>query len=209
MRKDFELLREIVDSLPFAALVITSSGSVAWWNKASEQLFGWKSAEVLGGPNPIVPADRQDEFRVFREVVSDGRVLRIKSVRQRKDGAPLAVNATMVPMRNFAGSPKHILILHEPVGAPVFAVRRQVQSSPADQLSSARNHDDEPLSRALSRFTPRQRQIILQVARGCSNREIAKNLSLGEQQIKNYLRSIYREISVGSRAELVSWLNRQ
>jgi hypothetical protein len=33
-----ELLGEIVDSLPFAILVVTSIGSVAWWNKAAEQL---------------------------------------------------------------------------------------------------------------------------------------------------------------------------
>jgi DNA-binding CsgD family transcriptional regulator len=47
------------------------------------------------------------------------------------------------------------------------------------------------------------------MARGCSNREIAKSLSLGEQQIKSHLRAIYRETRVANRTELVVWLNEQ
>jgi PAS domain S-box-containing protein len=203
-----ELLGEIVDSLPFATLVVTNFGSVAWWNKSAEQLYGWRSSEVLGRPNPTVPADRQDEFRAFEEIALTGKTLRVKSVRQRRDGTLLEVKATMLPMRTGSSEAKHILILHEPIGEPALEVSKHARTSTSEPRS-ANGHKDEQPSSALSRFTPRQREIVTLVARGYHNREIAKSLSVGEQQIKNYLRGIYREINVAHRAELVSWLNRQ
>jgi len=188
------LLREIVDALPFAALVSDPSGSVIWWSKTAEQIFGWKRSEVLGRFNPIIPPDRRDEFRAFLEIASGGRVMRVNSVRQRKDGAQIEVKITMAPMRSGSGPLKNVLTLNEPIGEPAGRIRE---------------HHDELSLAALSRFTPRQREIITLVVRGCSNREIAKNLSLGEQQIKNYLRGIYRETQVANRTDLVVWLNKQ
>ncbi len=206
---NLELMRGIIDALPFATVVVNSAGNVEWWNKTSEQIFGWKSAEVMGRPNPIVPRDRQDEVRAFEELVLNGRTLRAKSLRQRKDGALIEVKATMVPLRNGSGAIKHILMLHEPAGEPVFLRTRKADLSAWEVHPSGDNRIGEPSSAPLNRFTPRQREIILLVARGCRNREIAKSLSLGEQQIKNYLRGIYRETRVANRTELVAWLSRQ
>jgi len=134
-------------------------------------------------------------------------MLRAESIRQRKDGALIEVKTTMVPLRNRSGTIKHILVLHEPVSEPVFLITKKADLSAWEVPPSAVGR--EPSSATLGRFTPRQREIILQVARGLSNREIAKALSLGEQQIKNYLRGIYREIRVANRTELVVWLNEQ
>jgi len=136
-------------------------------------------------------------------------MLRAESIRQRKDGALIEVKTTMVPLRNRSGTIKHILVLHEPVSEPVFLISKKADVSAREVPASAANHMREPSSETLGRFTPRQREIILQVARGRSNREIAKALSLGEQQIKNYLRGIYREVRVANRTELVVWLNEQ
>lgn len=207
--ENLELPHEIIDALPFATLVVTPPGDILWWNKASEQIFGWKRSEVMGRPSPVVPRDRQDEFRAFQEIVLSGRMLRAESIRQRKDGALIEVKTTMVPLRNRSGTIKYILILHEPVSEPVFLITKKADLSAWEVPASAADRMREPSSATLGRFTPRQREIILQVARGLSNREIAKALSLGEQQIKNYLRGIYREIRVANRTELVVWLNEQ
>jgi PAS domain S-box-containing protein len=101
--ENLELPHEIIDALPFATLVVTPPGDILWWNKASEQIFGWKRSEVMGRPNPVVPRDRQDEFRAFQEIVLSGRMLRAESIRQRKDGALIEVKTTMVPLRNRSG----------------------------------------------------------------------------------------------------------
>jgi PAS domain S-box-containing protein len=204
-----ELMRDIIDTLPFATLVVNPAGNVEWWNKTSERIFGWKSSEVMGRPNPIVPRDRQDEFHAYQELVLSGRTLRAKSVRQRKDGTLIDVKATMVPLRNNSGTIKYVLVLHEPASEPGFLTARKAELAASDVHPSGDGRIDEPSSAALGRFTPRQREIILLVARGCKNGEIAKNLSLSEQQIKNYLRGIYRETRLANRTELVVWLNEQ
>ncbi|MCU1296176.1 MAG: domain S-box protein [Acidobacteriaceae bacterium] len=206
---NLQLMRAIIDGFPFATLVVNSAGNVDCWNKTSEQMFGWKSSEVMGRSSPIVPRDRQDESRAFQELVLNGRTLLAKSLRQRQEGALIEVNATMVPLRNGSGVINHILILHEPASEPVFLTARTAELVAGDAHRSGDNGIEEPLSAALGRFTPRQREIIMLVARGCSNREIAKSLSMGEQQVKNYLRGIYREIRVANRTELVVWLNEQ
>jgi len=206
---NLELMRGIIDALPFATVVVNSAGNVEWWNKTSERIFGWKSSEVMGRPDPIVPRDRQDEFRAFQELVLSGRTLRAKSLRQTKDGALIEVKATMVPLRKGSGTVKHIMVLHEPASEPVFLTARKAQLAAWDVRPSGDDRIDEPSSAALGRFTPRQREIILLVARGQSNREIAKSLSLGEQQIKNYLRGIYRETRIANRTDLAVWVNEQ
>jgi PAS domain S-box-containing protein len=206
---NLELMRGIIDTLPFATVVVNSAGNVEWWNKTSEQIFGWKTSEVMGRPSPIVPRDRRDEFRAFQELVLNGRTLRVKSLRQRKKGPPIEVKATMVPLRNGSGTVKHILILHEPASEPVFLMTRKAELTAGDVHPSGDDRIDESSSPALRRYTPRQREVIMLVGRGCKNREIAKSLSLGEQGIKNYLRGIYRETRVANRTELVVWLNKQ
>jgi len=206
---NLELMRGIIDALPFATVVVNSAGDVEWWNKTSEQIFGWKSFEVMGRPNPIVPRDRQEEVRAFEEPVLSGQTLRAQSLRQRKDSALIEVKVTMVPLRDRSGAVKHVLILHEPASKPVFLITRKAELPASEVHPSGDNRISEPSSAPLNRFTPREREIILLVARGHSNREIAQSLSLGEQQIKNYLRGIYRETRVANRTELVAWLSRQ
>ena len=203
------LMREIIDALPFATLVVSSSGAIELWNKAAERIFGWKSSEVLGNPNPLVPSDRRDEFRAFQEIVSSGKVLRATSRRERKDGALLELKTTMIPLPDASSEVKHILILHEPIGEPLFQVTPRPLRLPEDFRLPGKSRSGHGTPEALVRFTPRQREIIMLVARGYNNRRIAKQLSVGEQVIKNYLRGIYRELRIRSRTELVVWLSGQ
>ncbi len=64
----------------------------------------------------------------------------------------------------------------------------------------------ETLFKKLSRwnFTDRQREIVLKVIRGESNREIAMALSVTEQTVKEHLRNIFDKVEVHRRSELIS-----
>jgi DNA-binding CsgD family transcriptional regulator len=60
-------------------------------------------------------------------------------------------------------------------------------------------------TRRLSRstLTLRERQIILFVARGMTNREIAAQFSISENTLRNQLHNIFRKLEVHNRLELV------
>src|SRR5215471_4788999 len=53
--------------------------------------------------------------------------------------------------------------------------------------------------------SPRQLRVIVLVARGLKNREIAKKLGIGEHVVRNYLGIIYDKIGVSNRVELALW----
>jgi len=51
-------------------------------------------------------------------------------------------------------------------------------------------------------LTKRERQIVARVARGRTNREIAQELNIGEQTVKNHLSGIFEKMQVRNRLEL-------
>lgn len=54
-----------------------------------------------------------------------------------------------------------------------------------------------------SLLTPRERDVLVFLARGCSNREIAELLTLGESTVKTHLRRIYAKLEVDGRHHAV------
>ena len=57
--------------------------------------------------------------------------------------------------------------------------------------------------RALPDLTPREREVLIQVARGLSNREIASQLFLGEATIKTYVGNILTKLGCRDRVQAV------
>ena len=53
--------------------------------------------------------------------------------------------------------------------------------------------------------SPRQQRVIELVAMGLKNREIAKELGIGDKVVRNYLSIIYDKIGVSNRVELALW----
>jgi DNA-binding NarL/FixJ family response regulator len=52
-------------------------------------------------------------------------------------------------------------------------------------------------------LTPREEQVVVLVAEGLSNREIAQELALSEQTVKKYLFRIFDKLGISTRVELV------
>src|SRR5262245_7467254 len=51
-------------------------------------------------------------------------------------------------------------------------------------------------------LTPRELDIVRRVARSASNKDIAWDLKMGEQTVKNHLRRVFRKLHVANRVEL-------
>ena len=63
------------------------------------------------------------------------------------------------------------------------------------------------ISNRLAALSDRQREIVILLCRGLSNRLIADELVLSDRTIKNYLHTIYRTLGVQSRIELMILLS--
>jgi DNA-binding NarL/FixJ family response regulator len=57
-----------------------------------------------------------------------------------------------------------------------------------------------PLPKTLDGLTPRQRDVLTRLMEGLSNKEIARDLKLGEGTVKIHMAALFRNLSVKSRA---------
>jgi DNA-binding NarL/FixJ family response regulator len=55
------------------------------------------------------------------------------------------------------------------------------------------------------RPSPRQQAVIELVAKGLTNRDVAKKLGIDAHVVRNYLSMIYDKIGVSNRVELALW----
>ena len=57
-----EELKNIINSSPSAIITTNEKGIITSWNPASEEIFGWKSEEIIGKFNPTLTKDMKDWF---------------------------------------------------------------------------------------------------------------------------------------------------
>ena len=60
----------------------------------------------------------------------------------------------------------------------------------------------------MQRLTPREREIVRSIARGRTNREVAEDLGISEQTVKNQLTVVFQKLHVKNRLELAVYAMR-
>ncbi|MEW5958276.1 MAG: PAS domain S-box protein [Chloroflexota bacterium] len=105
LQRSNDLLRAIIEAAPTAIIGLDLDGNVQTvWNPAAEKMLGWSAQEVMGRPLPSVPAERQEEFRRFREMIRSGLTLDgIEARRQRRDGSPIDYSIYASPLYDAEG----------------------------------------------------------------------------------------------------------
>ena len=104
LRETTQTLQALIQASPLAILTMDLQGNVRTWNPAAERTFGWSEQEALGRPNPIIPEDRQNEFRALLDAVLQGNLFsKAETRRGRKDGSLIDVSLSTAAMRNATG----------------------------------------------------------------------------------------------------------
>lgn len=100
LRRANAMLRTLIASSPLPIVVMDPGGGIVrLWNPAAEKLFGWKSAEVLGKPLPIVPRDKIEEFERFQERAAHGEALYdVETFRRTKSGMLVHISLSAAPL---------------------------------------------------------------------------------------------------------------
>jgi PAS domain S-box-containing protein len=99
-----ETLRSLVDACPITIVTTNLDMTVTMWNRAAEQMFGWREDELLGRPYPLVPPPEQAEFAKLLAKVHGGEGFTgVEAERRRKDGATIPVRMHTAPLRDLDG----------------------------------------------------------------------------------------------------------
>ena len=98
------LVRSVLDSLPDAIVIIDSSGNILFANHQVEALFGFPSAEIVGGPVEVLLPDRFRHRHVGHRKGYTGNV-RVRPMgaglelfATRKDGTEFPVEISLSPI---------------------------------------------------------------------------------------------------------------
>lgn len=60
LQRKTDYLNSIIEVSPIAFLDLDTEGKVlSIWNKAAEEIFGWKKDEVIGKKLPIIPREKR------------------------------------------------------------------------------------------------------------------------------------------------------
>ena len=96
---------------PVAGIGLNLSGAVTAWNAGAEQLFGWRSDEVVGRRLPTLPADLWPDFEAFLHAAGrDVPIADMDTRWRRRDGRELQVQLSASPIRDARGRINGLLI---------------------------------------------------------------------------------------------------
>jgi len=74
---------------------------------------------------------------------------------------------------------------------------------------AASSPEPPPDARRSEVLAPREREVAALVARGLTNRQIAKELSISERTVHTHVRRILGKLGLGSRAQITAWVIEQ
>jgi PAS domain S-box-containing protein len=177
----------LVDRLAVPASLHDVEGRFVHMNKSAEKVSGKSIAEMRGRryTDPVPPEARESVEAHFRRAVERREPTDFETLFVDASGEVRGVRAQHLPLVE-GDEVVGVLIL-------AFDVR---QSAPRAAI------DPPP------RLTPRQREILELLASGRSTADIARELTLSTETVRNHLRSLLRELNAHTRVEAIATAQR-
>jgi PAS domain S-box-containing protein len=173
-------LEEVLEHVNVPSYVIDRDGVIRWVNAAARSIVG----DVAGRQftSVVAPEDTRRARELFaRKILGTTEVTDAGFVVVDADGGRIAVEISSVPL------------VH---GDHVVGVFGQV----SDLVEEPHAHPDLHL-------TPRQAEILELLERGRSTRQIADELHLSIETVRNHIRKLLRAVGAHSRLEAVAIAN--
>jgi PAS domain S-box-containing protein len=173
--------QEALERLNVPSYVIDSKGIIRWINPAGQHIVG----DVVGRQftSVVAPEQKLRARDIFaRKVVGDAPVTDAEVVVLDRDGDRVAVEVSSIPLYR---------------GDRVVGIFGQV----SDVVEEPHPHPEFHL-------TPRQAEVLALLERGRSTAQIAEELHLSKETVRNHVRAILRAVGVNSRLEAVAVAHR-
>jgi PAS domain S-box-containing protein len=169
-------VEEALERINVPAYVIDNTGVIRWLNSAGLRLVG----DVRGRQftSVVAPEDRRFAQQVFaQKVAGTASVTDAEAVVFDQHGDRVAVDISSVPLMR---------------GERVIGVFGQVL------------HEEAQPAPAHPALTPRQAEVLGLLEHGRSTRQIAQQLHLSPETVRNHVRAVLRALGVHSRLEAVA-----
>ena len=170
-------LSEALNDISIPSYAIDATGVIRWLNPAAEKLVG----DVRGRQftSVVAPWETRRARELFaKKVTGTARVTDAEGVLIAHDGTALEVDVSSVPLRD---------------GGRIVGV--------FGQLSDVEEVEIPPM---LPMLTPRQSEVLRLLQRGKSTAQIAGDLQLSQETVRNHVRRLLRTLGVRSRLEAVA-----
>ncbi len=174
-------LTETLQRVRVPSYIINSEGKVAWLNNAAAAIFG----DLVGRnySTIVAPEDRALAEKQFQRKLDGVPVTDFEVDVLTADGRRMRAEISSVPLRNG-------------MCAGVFGVALSFRPPPL------------PSERA-PQLTQRQKEVLCLLGEGASTRQIAEELSLSRETVRNYVRQVLRAFGAHSRLEAVAIARRE
>ena len=88
-------------------------------------------------------------------------------------------------------------------------IQRKLMSKFFDQVNGAEASVEAPKNRMRGGLTQREREVLLCLVKGSTNKEIAEALFISEKTVKTHMSSIFRKLNVSRRLEAILYTIKQ
>ena len=170
-------VKDALERVNVPSYVIDAHGVIRWVNPAGERLVG----DVLGRQftSVVAPEETRRARETFaRKIVGNESVTDAEVVLLNRDGGRVPVEVSSIPL------------VHGEHVVGVFG-----------QLSDIA---EEPVPHPELQLTPRQAEVLALLERGQSTAQIAEELHLSRETVRNHVRHMFRKVGVHSRLEAVA-----
>jgi PAS domain S-box-containing protein len=171
-------VEDAIDRVRVPAYVIDRHGIIRWLNPAAQKLVGDVRGRQL--TSVVAPEESQRARKIFaRNLLGPSAGSDNKAVLIDADGERVSVEVSAVPLRR---------------GGHVIGVFGQVKDI----------EDTDPPPPPHPHLTPRQAEVLRLLERGRSTEQIAHELHLSIETVRNHIRGLLRTLNAHSRLEAVA-----
>ena len=170
-------VEQALEGVGVPSYVLDTTGIVRWINPAAERLLG----DVRGRhiTSVVAPEDSRRARELFtRKVLGTSAATDAPGVLLSTAGERVAVEISAVPLKN---------------GEQVVGVFGLLEERPDDKPMAPHPH-----------LTPRQVEVLRLLEQGRSTKQIAAELHLSTETVRNHIRRLFRALGVNSRLEAVA-----
>ncbi len=98
-----EYMEGLINNSADAIVTSDLDGIVKSWNPAAEEIYGFTADEAIGTFLPFIPESLIEFENDNRDKISRGEVVKLETIRRRKDGKLIEVSVTMSPIKDVTG----------------------------------------------------------------------------------------------------------